>query len=629
MVRRRAPYTGTFAEAASLAVRKAGWCPHNDLEILHRNGSPRSIRYGYRSDIVRLVDEPALYDQVAQSLNVIGEAGLGSLDSAFFDAVASRVYLQIGSFKVCPYSVFDYHDILDHCADGLRSAGANEPEVARFTVSVTSSFILSVVSGVYSIEGPDPSGFRAGWVVDTIASSLTQEMTLPAATTLHASIQLRLWSDNARLADVLRSRFLHPFDTLPFETDRGVAILLDTFAFTGMGRDGLAWSDDGSIEDLIISELKYDWRSWPIKAFQWAEMVAPYIIEEAERSPRVGDPGGAQSGQRPSDGAHERRRRIASSPTATGPGPLQLERQGGDVAPSVLDPFGERLISDEDFQRHVLQVGIGRGKSPINYCLGFTALDTLYRSRVADVEIASELTQDRGSAFDVAYLTREEMPPGLPAFTTIDWAATRVSSTGTLRLYTKRTPITDETPAQADMAGFPDLLFVVDSSGSMGWKPQPGVGRYDSLLRAVYSVFHFLEQHNKAQYMRFAAVNFSKVTLKTAWHPFSEIRAVKELLFKHQGGGTMLRCSVIRELLGARADTFLCLMITDGRISNEHEVFETVKNTADRGHGFVFIQIGRASPLSQTIQQAGLSVHVIEDHTQLQGLCLEYARTTW
>ena len=70
--------------------------------------------------------------------------------------VASRVYMSAGSYKICPYSAYDYAGILEAAADGLRSARASEAEVAEFAQPVASFFIASVVAGVSAVAGPDP-----------------------------------------------------------------------------------------------------------------------------------------------------------------------------------------------------------------------------------------------------------------------------------------------------------------------------------------------------------------------------------------------------------------------------------------------------------------------------------------
>ena len=180
-----------------------------------------------------------------------------------------------------------------------------------------------------------------------------------------------------------------------------------------------------------------------------------------------------------------------------------------------------------------------------------------------------------------------------------------------------------------ELGGFPDLLFVVDSSGSMRWDPCSGTGAYDSLLRAVYSVLQFLERQNKAQHMRFAAVNFSGTTLHTTWEDYSNIRVVKKMLFRHQSGGTKLDAGTLENIAAKSQDRFLCLMVSDGQISNAEAVVSAISSMVSHGHGFVLIQIGSHNATSQAVAQLGLPVHVISDHLQLEGLCLEYSKQTW
>lgn len=621
-----------FVDAARQAVRKAGWSPHYDLEI-HDSNSPieaERVRYGYRADKVRLVRPPDLQNQVTRAAELLGKAESGGPEKLFYDVVASRVFLQIGSFKVCPFSVYDYYDIREACTDGLRSAGANEAEVINFTVPVTSFFIASVVSAVYGIEGPDPESFRCGWPLDHIVSSVASETTLQTYVALYANVQLRLWSNNEKLNSVLRMRFPHPFDVLEFETDRGVAIMLDTFEYSGSGQDGLAWNnEDDSIQEFIVNELKYNWRGWPIKAFQWAEMIAPYIIadQQGRQLPQQRlNAGGHRN--RPSRDAITRREMVRSAFPQDMQDSPRLNDQPQIQVPGVpFEPFGHRLINSPRFRRRLMQIGLGLGR-PI-HTMDFETLDILYRSRATEVKIESEVVRKRSLAFDIAYISREELGSDFPSFDCIDWGATRIFGHGPPKLYQKKIPVTYETPAKLEMASFPDILFIIDSSGSMRWNPRGGTGPYDSLLRAIYSVFNFLERHNKAQYMKFGVVNFSGTTMATPWHSFVDLNEVKKSLFQYQGGGTKLDCAVVRQIVQASTDRFLCLMVTDAQISNAQEVFTTIQLMSGSGNGFAFVQIGRPSPLSEQFQTAGFDVHVISDHRQLEGLCLDYARKLW
>lgn len=622
-----------FIEVARRAVRTVGWDPRYDLQILRLDGSTVSstVRYGYRASKIRLVDSPSLLEDIASLREMTTQAGLGESADCFKDVIASRVYMQYGGWDVCPYSTYDYAEILEATAEGLRSTGMQEPQVQEFVVAVTSFFVASVISCTYAIDGPGPDSFRRGWHLDQIVPSQVGAVKLPMYTSLYAAVQLRLWADNPVLAAALRDCFARPFDALDFEADRGLAILLDSFEFADSGRDGLAWLD-GGVRELILDELKFNYRDWPIKAFQFAELLAPYVGSNSQNQqpPQPSAPNPGDRDQRPSDQAQQRRAAVQTVHRSQTQNLLRQDRLSTDPLPGTpIDSFADRLARDTWFRQSVLQNSIGQGKGPLSCLPGFDALDVLYRSRSTEVKIDSETTRKRGLAFPIAHLTREELGDNLPGLNNVDWTATRFDQNNHPILFKKMLPITDDVPAKFETGGFPDLLFVVDSSGSMSWDPQAGRGAYDSLLRAVYSILRFLEEQNKIQFMRLAVVNFSGSTLKTSWENFSNVRVVKKMLFNHQGGGTVLDCQAIENLAAQSEDRFLCLMVTDAQIKNADAVVTAVGQMIARGHGFVLIQIGKANPMTQAVKNLDVPVHVIADHTQLQGLCLQYAKQTW
>jgi len=163
----------------------------------------------------------------------------------------------------------------------------------------------------------------------------------------------------------------------------------------------------------------------------------------------------------------------------------------------------------------------------------------------------------------------------------------------------------------------------------MAWNPRAGSGAYDSLLRAFYSVLCFLERQQKAQYMRYAAINFSGTTLKTPWKTYAEIAEIKKLLFRRQGGGTVFDPTSLDRLVQVSNDSVFSLMVTDGQIKNADAVLERAVAMTANGHHFVLIQIGKETPLVTQLREESLPVHMIADHKELEGLCLQYSRKTW
>jgi hypothetical protein len=623
-----------FVDAARRAVQSISWDPQEDLEIIVRNSSKRAVSHNNdQRSRVRLEYDPNLSSRLSALTS--GFAGVipGGLKGHYNAVVGSRVYMSAGSYRICPSSSYAYSAILEACADGLRSAGANEGSATQLAPATASFFITAIVAGANAIDGPPEFGaFRMGWTLDQCISTADQA-TLPRYSSLHDSIQLSLWSDDPATAGLLRSRFAVPFDALDFETARGIAILLDTFDFSDETRDGLAWRDDQTYE-MMVDQLMYHWRSWPIKAFQYAELLGPYFINDENRPPR--NQPEVQGGPdrrfgRPSEQAEARRSAVQSA-WASRDNDRQQETplQAINLTGIPLEPFGELFAEDSQFRAEVIAAGAGVGVNPLKYCsLEFDSLDAMYRQRVADMEIKSDSISRAGMALDIAHMSREKLQDGLPSLNYIDWGATRFGPDGELELYNKKLPITHQTPATTSPGGFPDLLLLVDSSGSMSWKPRTGSGQYDSLLRAAYSIFAFLEKRNKAQHMKYAAVNFSGRTLSTPWKPYSELSDIKKLLFNKQNAGTVFNSEVLEELARTNSDNFMCLMVTDGAIRNSSDVVKIVGEMVARGNKFVLIQIGKPSPLVQALRQMTVPVHVITDHRQLRGLCLDYTQEAW
>jgi len=640
-----------FAEAAQNAIIKSGWNPHKDLEIKSSDEAKSSdiYRYGYQASKVRLTYQPDLADNLKQVLSLMNNNLPIGRNMAYNSLVASRVYMRVGAFMVSPSYAEDYAEMLEKSSDGLRSAGAAEDEVHDFTIPLTSFFIASVVSGVYGLTGPDPNQFRLGWSLDHLCSSLPHNTSMPSYVAIYVNIQLRLWANSHIPVELLRSSFPFNLDSLEFETERGVAILLDTYDYTGIDRDGLAWTDDET-RNLIVDELRYNYPSWPIKAFQFAEMLAPYIISDRNNRQLTRQPASTprqqpnrqsrsrildnqeRSNLRPSE---EARLRWSQLPPLTLPNIHNLINTDAvsccPIEGLPPDPFSDRFINDQNFRQDVLNGGISLGGNPLKYHINLEAMDTLYRSRATNVNLKSDTIDRPGEALDISHMNREELSDFLPGLNSVDWGATRIQTNGDLQFYLKKLPITDQTSAKFENKGFTDLLLVLDSSGSMGWDPIIGSGPYDSLLRAIYSVFIFLEKSKKAAFMRFAVINFSSVTLETPWYCFAELKKIKKAIFHHQRGGTKLDCHTLRKIADTSKDRFICLMVTDAKIGNATEVVQTVQYLTQKNHRFVLIQIGSQNPMTEQIRLLGekVGVHVIRDHRQLNDLCLDYTKKHW
>lgn len=617
--------------AAKKAVARAGWDAKTDLRVF--TTTEQAVAQGAQLNRcggeVVLVVSPNFGTEFA---DVVVREGLTSLqppEQAMTEMISSDVHAQVGTFKVCPWGANDYAEILQAVADGLQSAGASERQIRDYTVEVAGLFIASVVAGVYAVRGPDPAFFRRGVLISKVIAPAMQGATMTRAAAIWCAIQMRIWGDDSEMCSAVRSYRPPQLDVVDFEANRGTAILMDSYEYVERSEDGLLWSRS-TLARSVADELQFRYNSWPIKAFQLAELFFPYVMADKEGNHPPSPP---ESGRRlspdgrPSQDARSRRQNLVRFPVDLG---QMLNPSAEDeVASAVSDPFALRLAQDGEFRNRILQRIIGDGPGTATIIPSTDVLHALYQRRAKQITMPSTASQGHESRFPVAHLTRRPLGFLVPTLGEIDWGATRPMPDGRLELYRKHLPVEKPIPVHTAQGGIPDLCYVVDSSGSMRWHWRQGQGPYDCLLRAIYSVERFLGKTRKSPLLRYCAINFSNTTIRTRWCGFADLVEVRKLLFRHQNGGTRLDCQVLRQVAAESRDRFLCFMVTDGQLKNAAEVAATAADLAARGNWFTLIQIGASSTLVKLIGEAGLSTHTIATASELEGLCLEYAKRTW
>jgi len=618
-------------QAARAAIVRAGWDAKRDLRVfatrqqLMAQGAQRNRS---RGEVV-LVIPPNQKNEFADVVTRERLSCLRPPEGSLTEMISSDVYAQVGTFKVCPWGAIDYAEILQAVADGLQSAGASARQVRDYAVEVAGLFISSVVAGVYAVRGPDPAVFRRGVLTGTIIRPASQGNIMTRTASVWCAIQMRLWGDDADICSAARSYSPPQLDIVEFEANRGTAILIDSYDFVERSEDGLVWSDP-TLARSLADELQFRYNSWPIKAFQLAELFFPYVVADREGgNPPV--PSEINRGRdpvgRPSQDANSRRRGLVSQPVDLGE---MLSSGAEEAAASALpDPFALRLAQDGDFRDRILQRIIGDGPGTATAVPSTDVLHALYQRRAKRITIPSTLSQGHESRFPIAHLTRRPLGLLVPTLGEIDWGATRPTRDGRLELYRKHLSIDEPIPVHVTQGRVPDLCYVVDSSGSMKWNWQQGEGPYDCLLRAVYSVQRFIRETNKAALLKYCAVNFSNTTIRTGWRGYDGLAEVRRLLFQHQNGGTRLDCQVLRQVAAESRDRFLCLMVTDGQLKNAAEVAATAADLSARGNWFALVHIGAPSDLVRLIRDANLPAHTISAASELEGLCLEYAQKAW
>jgi hypothetical protein len=136
----------------------------------------------------------------------------------------------------------------------------------------------------------------------------------------------------------------------------------------------------------------------------------------------------------------------------------------------------------------------------------------------------------------------------------------------------------------------PDLLIVLDSSGSMRWnytsRLERGRGPYHTALIAAFAALHFAASKG----VKFSVINFSNVADICNWT--SDYKKAERVLLRYQGGGTLLPLKQIAQQCDKAEKKSLIFIITDFGIHNWSKSKKTMIDLAQKGHKIVGFFIG-------------------------------------
>ncbi len=168
----------------------------------------------------------------------------------------------------------------------------------------------------------------------------------------------------------------------------------------------------------------------------------------------------------------------------------------------------------------------------------------------------------------------------------------------------------------------PDLAFLLDSSGSMGYEPYEGRGLYDLLLRTVFGVFHWLRSKGLASYLRYAVLNFSETTRYSGWCGWSERDRLYEGLFDYQGGKTVLGADVLHRAAEEARRPFTAIMVSDGELDNQGAALRCIEKRFQPPNGLVLVQLHIDSGFARGLREMGFRVHLLKHRKGLDKLVL-------
>ncbi len=201
-------------------------------------------------------------------------------------------------------------------------------------------------------------------------------------------------------------------------------------------------------------------------------------------------------------------------------------------------------------------------------------------------------------------------------------------------------------PENLQPTSFKDLLFIVDTSGSMLWTGKALDGfEYDLAVRSVFSILKYLEYTKKAAYLNYGLIQFSSHTYFSGWKDFNHIKELKNALIeRYEGGGTEFNPDALYLAASQKSDKFLAILISDTWIYNDTETIEAFKNVMREGNDVAILQIGgfakypilqiggsakftrNLEPLSVELARSGATVRLLTNPNDLVNLSLKITK---
>ncbi len=134
-----------------------------------------------------------------------------------------------------------------------------------------------------------------------------------------------------------------------------------------------------------------------------------------------------------------------------------------------------------------------------------------------------------------------------------------------------------EGPGQTLFKALPDMMLVIDSSGSMTWdvNQKKIEGPYHVALLAAFSAMQTALAHG----CYVSAINFSSRVLHCDWT--NQRDKIEHLLLSYQGSGTIMPLKVMRDLLRRVHRPALIMIISDLDLQNWEETYQNVHGNLD------------------------------------------------
>lgn len=176
----------------------------------------------------------------------------------------------------------------------------------------------------------------------------------------------------------------------------------------------------------------------------------------------------------------------------------------------------------------------------------------------------------------------------------------------------------------------PDLLLVIDSSGSMTWSMSRTrvSGPYHTALVSAFAAMNFALREG----CQVAAINFSDDLRLCSWTRSKS--TIESVLLQYQGHGTVAPIKGITTLCSEAGAPVMVLMITDAEIANWRKLLSSIRNLTRQGQKFFMFLIGADDDdldeeYLQELVKAGSTIVPVRSVSDLPGLVIREVRRTY
>ncbi len=176
----------------------------------------------------------------------------------------------------------------------------------------------------------------------------------------------------------------------------------------------------------------------------------------------------------------------------------------------------------------------------------------------------------------------------------------------------------------------PDILFILDSSGSMLNSTSnnfPFGEKYHNAILGIYGIFSFLKKIGIAPYIKYSLIQFSSKTISTGWLSYYEIKKLKKMIFSPEGRTTKFDIDVLEKNLSQNKNEKLILFITDSEIFNFYKIKEKLIQLLSKNYTF-FFQMGEPG-IAYEILKSKFNYIKIEKFSDLSGKMIEGAKNVY